>query len=104
MQLLTEANRIVIMICMKLRPYLLSLQMDERIRFALRCGTTYNHLRNVAYGQKPCAEELAVAVEKESGGIVSVAELHAEFADLLRAAGYVRTPTPDPSQRLKEAA
>ena len=74
---------------MKLKPYLLSMPIQQREIFAARCGTSYGHLRNVAYG-KTCAEELAVVVERESGGVVTVAELHAEFAHLLKAAGYVR--------------
>lgn len=75
---------------MELKPYLLSLPVKERETFARRCGTSYAHLRNVAYRQKPCAQELAIAVEKESGGSVSVAEMHSEFADLLKSAGYIR--------------
>ncbi len=74
---------------MKLKPYLLSMPINQRQIFAARCGTSYGHLRNVAYG-KSCAQELAIAIERESGGVVTVAELHAEFANLLKAAGYVR--------------
>jgi len=67
--------------------------MNERERFAAQCGTSYGHIRNVAYG-KTCAEELAIAIEKESGGIVTIAELHAEFAELLASAGYVKQAAP----------
>lgn len=55
---------------MLLKPYLFSLPMDHRIAFARRCRTSYGHLRNVAYGQKPCAPELAIRVERESGRAV----------------------------------
>lgn len=55
---------------MMLKPYLFGMPMDHRIAFARRCGTSYGHLRNVAYGQKPCAAELAIRVELESGGAV----------------------------------
>ena len=44
--------------------------MQARIEFAAKCRTTYGHLRNVAYGQKPCAESLCINIERESGGAV----------------------------------
>jgi hypothetical protein len=75
---------------MELKPYLLSMPMPERTAFSARCGTTWNHLRNIAYGQKPCADELAVSIEKESGGSVTVSEINPEFAELLAATGYVK--------------
>ena len=56
--------------CMTLKTHLLSMPVSERIAFAKRCGTTYAHLRNVAYELKPCGESLAVNVERESGGVV----------------------------------
>lgn len=55
---------------MDLKTYLFGLPMDRRVKFAERCGTTYAHLRNVSYGQKPCGESLAINVERESGGAV----------------------------------
>lgn len=60
---------------MNLKTYLFALPMDQRIDFAKRCGTTYGHLRNVAYGQKPCAPELAMRVEGESDHQVRVESL-----------------------------
>lgn len=47
-----------------------SLSVPERASFALRCNTTKGHLGNVAYGCRRCAAELAVAIERESGGRV----------------------------------
>jgi hypothetical protein len=43
---------------------------DEAAReaFAVRCGSSLGHLRNVMYGLRTCAEELGVALERESGG------------------------------------
>lgn len=60
---------------MDLKTYLFALPMECRIQFADRCGTTYAHLRNVAYGQKPCRESLAINVERESGGAVRCEDL-----------------------------
>lgn len=52
------------------RQFWLSLSVAERPDFASRCETTAGHLRNIAYGSKPCAEKLAIAIERESGGVV----------------------------------
>lgn len=57
---------------MDLKTYLFALPMPQRIQFAEGCGTTYGHLRNVAYGLKPCSPELAMRVEEESAGKVRV--------------------------------
>lgn len=55
---------------MDLKAYLFTLSVQRRHDFAERCGTSYPHLRNIAYGLKPCGEGLAVNVERESGGAV----------------------------------
>jgi hypothetical protein len=60
---------------MDLKTYLLSMPMAERITFSVRCRTTYGHLRNISYGQKPCSAELAMEVERESSGAVRCEEL-----------------------------
>lgn len=38
---------------------------DARRAFAVRCGTSLGHMRNVIYG-KPCSPELAAAIDIES--------------------------------------
>lgn len=50
---------------------------DEPAReaFAVRAGSTIGHLRNVMYGIRPCAPELAVAIERESARAVTRQEL-----------------------------
>ena len=58
-----------------LKPYWLSLPVPERAAFAKRCGTSFAHLRNIAYGQKPCGEKLAIAIERESKRKVLVESL-----------------------------
>ena len=47
-----------------------TLNREGREDFAKRCGTTANHLRNVAYRMKPCGESLCINIERESGGKV----------------------------------
>lgn len=54
---------------MDLKTYWLSLPVSERPGFATRCGTSLSHLKNVAYG-KLCGEALAIAIDRESGGVV----------------------------------
>lgn len=50
--------------------YIKSLPPDEREKLAEACGTSLGHLRNVSYGQRPCAPELAVSLERHTGGAV----------------------------------
>ena len=79
---------------MDFKAYLLAIPVSERAAFAARCGTTYGHLRNVAYG-KSCAESLALAIERETGGAVPLEGLRPDMATALREAGY-RRETPPP--------
>lgn len=66
---------------MDLKTYLKSLP-DEAAReaFAVRCKTTLGHMRNVMYGYKPCATDLAVLIERESGTAVRRPELRDDWA------------------------
>ncbi|WP_341674975.1 hypothetical protein [Niveibacterium sp. SC-1] len=59
---------------MELRDFFLGMTAAERLDFARRCRTTPGHLRNVAYG-KPCGENLAIAIDRESAGKVPVETL-----------------------------
>ena len=60
---------------MKLIDYLRPFDRPARDAFAMRCGTTLGHMTNVAYGYTPCAPELAVSIEQESGRAVTRPEL-----------------------------
>ena len=60
---------------MGLKKFWDELTTDERTAFAERCGTTFGHLRNVAYGYKHCAESLAIAIERESNRTVRCEQL-----------------------------
>lgn len=55
---------------MNLKTYFMALPKERRDTFAALCGTTRGHLTNIAYGQKPCSEKLAIAIERESLGAV----------------------------------
>jgi len=76
---------------MELKPYLLQMPMLERVAFAKRCGTTYGHLRNIAYTEKTCAETLALNIERESGGAVPLSALRPDLDATLAASGYVKS-------------
>lgn len=48
--------------------------MVDREAFAVKCGTTFGHLNNVAYGSKTCGESLAINIDRESEGAVTCEE------------------------------
>lgn len=60
---------------MNLKNYFMAKTKEQRDTFAALCGTTRGHLTNIAYGQKPCAEKLAIAIERESHGAVRCEDL-----------------------------
>lgn len=60
---------------MELKTYLETMSLAERDEFAVRCGTTAGHLRNISYGYRPCGEKLAVEIERESEGAVQCEKL-----------------------------
>lgn len=64
---------------MDFKTFFFSIPVAERANFARRCKTTAGHLRNVAYG-KPCSAELAIEIDRESGGNVA-AESMCPIAD-----------------------
>jgi DNA-binding transcriptional regulator YdaS (Cro superfamily) len=60
---------------MKFKAHWLGLPVADREAFAKRCKTSIGHLRNIAYGDKPCGESLAIAIERESQRSVTCEEL-----------------------------
>jgi len=54
---------------MDFKTYFMGLDVPSRDAFAKRVGSSRGHLTNVAYG-KPCAEKLAINIERESSGDV----------------------------------
>jgi DNA-binding transcriptional regulator YdaS (Cro superfamily) len=78
---------------MKLIDYLNAIPVEARDSFAARCGTSFNYLRQVGYGNRPCPEKLAINLERESNRILLCEELCPE-ADW----AFIRSTTP-PSRR-----
>lgn len=74
---------------MKLNQYL-SARRGEAGRLAKAIGCTTVFVRNVANGHRNVSDTLALAIERETNGEVTVAELRPSFAESLRAAGYVK--------------
>lgn len=55
---------------MELKNYISTLPIPLRNDFAIRCKTSFKHLRNVAYGYKKAGEDLCINIERETGGQV----------------------------------
>lgn len=60
---------------MHLKKYISEVDAAERERLASACGTALGHLRNVMYGYRPCAPELASAIERNTAGAVTRQDL-----------------------------
>lgn len=56
---------------MKLIHHLKPLSKEQRQALAAACETTVGHLKNVGYGYRPCAAELAVCIEQRTAGKVT---------------------------------
>lgn len=52
------------------RDYWLSIPKQDRLAFCQRVGASMSHLEKVACGHRPMSAELALAVERETGGAV----------------------------------
>ena len=71
---------------MELLEYIKILSTSERNNFAKRCGTSFAHLRNIAYRYKRAGELLCINIERESGGLVKCETLRSDVDW-----GYLRT-------------
>jgi DNA-binding transcriptional regulator YdaS (Cro superfamily) len=60
---------------MKLIDYLNALPVEARESFAARCGTSFDYLRQVGYGNRACTEKLAINLERESNRILICEQL-----------------------------
>ncbi len=60
---------------MQLKDFFLQLSSDERDVFASRCDTTADYIKQIMYGNRPCKAELAINIDRESGGLVKCEEL-----------------------------
>ncbi|MDQ1924570.1 helix-turn-helix domain-containing protein [Massilia pseudoviolaceinigra] len=84
---------------MELLDYLNALPVEARNPFAARCGTTFGHLRNVAYSNRLCREALAIALERESGGALTVEQLRPDGVDW----AYIRGSSASPAETADDA-
>ena len=51
---------------MRLIDYLNAIPLEARDSFAERCGTSFDYLRQIGYGNRPCTEKMAINLERES--------------------------------------
>ena len=72
---------------MDLKSYL---DAGHRPDLAKLVGVNPVYLRHIALGYRTAGPELALAIERETGGMVTVAELRPELADALKRAWYAR--------------
>lgn len=64
---------------MDLLSFLKPMTEPQREAFAAECETSAGHLRNVAYGLRNCATDLAVLIERKSRGAVTRQELRQDW-------------------------
>lgn len=70
---------------MKLRCYINHLDLDATAAYAARCGIAVSYLRlHVKYASKDPSVSLIKALARESGGIVSLAEVLEHFGVIER--------------------
>ena len=60
---------------MKLIDYLRHITVEQREALAQSCATSLGHLRNLAYGYRPCGAALAARIERGSNGNVTRRDL-----------------------------
>lgn len=53
--------------------------VEEQDKFAAACGTSVGYLRQVAYGNRKCGWSLAINIDRESGGQVSLEALRPDI-------------------------
>lgn len=70
--------------------FLNSMDPAARAAFAQRCGTSLGYLRKAISTKQRLGECLALAIERESAGAVSVVALRPDLAAEMAAAGYLK--------------
>lgn len=91
--MLDNTERCSVRVVMNLHRYYLHQSPDARVRFAEAIGTTPLYYRNVAHGFRRASGALALLIERESHGEVSIAELRPDFAEVLSSSGYRKLRT-----------
>jgi DNA-binding transcriptional regulator YdaS (Cro superfamily) len=79
---------------MELRSYINLLSPVEQTAFADSIGSSIGYLRKAISIGQTIGPDLALAIERETNGAVTIADLRPAFAESLSAAGYVKQPTP----------
>lgn len=59
----------------KLLAYLNAIPVEAREPFAAKCGTSFDYLRQIGYGNRACTEGLAIELERETGRALTCEEL-----------------------------
>lgn len=90
---------------MDLKTFLSDMTVVDRESFAKRCDSTRGVLQNIMYGVRPCSAELAVAVERESGGVVRRWDLRPDdwwriWPELIGVEGAPQVPSVPDGQRV----
>lgn len=67
-----------------------AIEVEPLARIAERIGVTPGFLSQCKNGVRPWPDHVALAIERETSGLVTVAELSAGLATLLASAGYVK--------------
>lgn len=55
----------------QLHQYFTSLTDEEKFEFANSCGTSVGQIQQIMYGHRTCNPILAIAIDRESGSLVS---------------------------------
>lgn len=74
-----------------LRTYLNSLEPDAQEAYASRCRTSVGYLRKAISAKQRIAESTAIALERESGGVVRVEDVRPDV-DWAYIRGTKRSP------------
>lgn len=59
----------------QLKQFLKPLTKEQRVAFAVKCGTTLGNLNQIVYSTTQCSASLAIEIDRESGGRVRCDDL-----------------------------
>jgi DNA-binding transcriptional regulator YdaS (Cro superfamily) len=83
-----NTERCIVHPAMDIQTFYAQQTADQRAAFADAIGTSLQYYRNVASGFRQAGSTLALAIERESRGKVTVRELSPELAQALSESGY----------------
>jgi DNA-binding transcriptional regulator YdaS (Cro superfamily) len=70
------------MTTLKLKTWFRGIPVTDRPAVALKLGTSVGRINNLIYGQRRVPPDLAVAIERESGGAVKRQDLREDWASI----------------------